>query len=427
MSVIEQASLDDRLTALIESRPEAIANPYPLYHELLEESPVHRLGPTVIVSRYDDVKLAIREFQRMSVQAYRVGSRAMEIRSRLAPDEARAFDEVSAFEAMYISRSDGDVHQELRDIAMRPFGPRRIGEMRATIVGYLDELFEELLAGGADVVDLVPTVMMRLPVMVICTLLNVPLKDAPTIKDWSGRIGKNRGGVVVPDLLDAHAAMSDFRTYVQDIVDNNRRHPDRTDLVAAFMGAEGESRLSAEELAAQFVVLLFAGSDTTNALMANGLLALAERPDQWQALCQDPGLVKETVEELLRWVSPVQFLWRVTTAPMELGGVEVPPDTTVMPIVAAANRDPRAFADPDAVDIRRHGPNPHITFGYGPHFCLGNALARMESEIFFSTMARRFPDMELAVDPNQLEWYGNAMFRTVRSLPISLGRDRGGA
>jgi hypothetical protein len=108
MSVIEQASLDDRLTALIESRPEAIANPYPLYHELLEESPVHRLGPTVIVSRYDDVKLAIREFQRMSVQAYRVGSRAMEIRSRLAPDEARAFDEVSAFEAMYISRSEGE-------------------------------------------------------------------------------------------------------------------------------------------------------------------------------------------------------------------------------------------------------------------------------------------------------------------------------
>ncbi len=225
MSVIEQASLDDRLTALIESRPEAIADPYPLYHELLESSPVHQLGPTVVLSRYDDVKLAVREVQRMSSQAYRVGSRANEIRGRLGVEETRAFDEVSAFEAMYISRADGDFHQQLRDIAMRPFGPRRIIEMRSTIVSYLDDLFEEALADGADVVDLVPTVMMRLPVMVICTLLNVPLSDASTIKAWSGRIGKNRGGGRGPDLLDAHAAMSDFRGYVQEILDNNRRHP----------------------------------------------------------------------------------------------------------------------------------------------------------------------------------------------------------
>jgi cytochrome P450 len=423
MSVVEQASLDDRLTALIESRPEAITNPYPLYHELLEQSPVHQLGPTAVVSRHAEVKLAVREFQRMSSQAYRVGSRAKEIRSHLGPDGADAFDEVSAFEAMYISRADGDFHQELRDISMRPFGPRRIGAMRATIEKYLDDLLAEALADGAEVVELVSTVMMRLPVMVICTLLNVPLSDAATIKAWSGRIGKNRGGVVVEDLLDAHAAMTDFRAYVQEILDNNRRHPGTSDLVAAFMGAEGEERLTAEQLTAQFVVLLFAGSDTTNALMANGLLAFAERPDQWRAIVEDPSLVKNAVEELLRWVSPVQFLWRVTVEPMEFSGVEIPPNTTVMPIIAAANRDPRVFSDPDALDIRRDA-GAHITFGYGPHFCLGNALARMESEIFFSTMARRFPDLQLAVDPADLTWQGNAMFRTVRELPIALGADR---
>ncbi len=425
MSVIETAPLDQRLTALVESRPEAIVDPYPLYHELLETSPVHRLGPTVVLSRYDDVKLAIREVKRMSSQAYRVGSRATEIRSRLGEDQARAFDEIAAFEAMYISRADGGVHQELRDIAMRPFGPRRIVELRATIVRYLDELLAEAVADGAEVVDLVSTVMMKLPVMVICTLLNVPLGDAPTIKAWSGRIGKNRGGVVASDLMDAHAAMRDFRGYVQEIVDHHRRAPGSTDLVAAFMGAEGEARLTAEQLAAQFVVLLFAGSDTTNALMANGLLALAQRPDQWRAICAEPALVEPAVEELLRWVSPVQFLWRVTTAPMEFGGVELDAGTTVMPIVAAANRDPRVFSDPDALDVRRRDLEPHITFGYGPHFCLGNALARMESEIFFSTIARRFPDLEMTVDPSELEWYGNAMFRTIRALPLALGRDRG--
>jgi cytochrome P450 len=427
MSVIEQASLDDRLTALLESRPDAIADPYPVYHELLERSPVHQLGPSVVLTRYDDVKLAIREPRRMSSQAYRVGSRAKQLRARLSADEVTAFDEVAAFEMMYISRADGEVHQELRDIAMRPFGPRRIVELRATIVKYLNELLSEALRDGPETVDLVPSVMMRLPVMVICTLLNVPLSDAPMIKAWSGRIGKNRGGAVVADLMDAHAAMTDFRAYVQEILDDSRRHPDSTDLVAAFMGAEDEARLSAEQLTAQFVVLLFAGSDTTNALLANGLLALIHRPDEWRALCEDPSLVKPAVEELLRWVSPVQFLWRVTTAPMVFGGVEIPADTTVMPVLAAANRDPRVFTDPDAVDLRRVGASAHITFGYGPHFCLGNALARMESEIFFSTIARRFPDLEPAADPSELVWHGNAMFRTVKQLPVTLGRDRGGA
>jgi cytochrome P450 len=424
MPVLEQASLDDRLTALIESRREAITDPYPLYHELLEESPIHQLGPTVVVSRYEDVKAAVREFSRMSSQAYRVGSRAQEILSRLGPEEASAWGDVAAFEAMYISRSDGDVHGRLRDIAMRPFGVRRVAGLRATIAQYLDELLAATLDDGGETVDLVATVMQRLPVMVICTLLNVPLEDASTIKGWSGRIGKNRGGVIAADLMDAHAAMGEFRGYVQEIIDNNRRDPQSTDLVAAFMGAAGEDRLSADELMAQFVVLLFAGSDTTNALLANGMLALAERPDQWSALCEDPERVAATVEELLRWVSPVQFLWRVTTAPMVLGGVEIPADTTVMPVVAAANRDPRMFEDPDRLDILRQ-PNHHITFGYGPHFCLGNALARMESEIFFATMARRFPDLQLAVDPSELEWTGNAMFRTVASLPVVLGPDRG--
>jgi cytochrome P450 len=427
MSVLEQSSLDERLAALIESRPEAIIDPYPLFHELLEDAPVHHLGPTVVLSRYDDVKRAVREFERMSTQAYRVGSRAKQILAGLSPDQADAFHGVSDFEMMYISRSDGNIHGRLRDIAMRPFGVRRMTEMRTTVRTYLDALIDDALqTADGDVIDMVSAITQQLPVMVICTLLNVPLEDAPRIKAWSGRIGKNRGGVVVADLMDAHAALAEFREYVYEILDNNRRNPQATDLVTAFMGAEGDDRLSADELMAQFVVLLFAGSDTTNALMANGLLALLERPDQWQQLVAEPDAAKDAVEELLRWVSPVQFLWRVTVEAMTFGGVEIPPDTTVMPVVAAANRDPRVFSDPDAIDIRRR-PREHITFGYGPHFCLGNVLARMEGEIFFSTVARRFPEIALAVDPGELEWYGNAMFRTTRTLPVALGPDRNAA
>jgi len=421
MPVLDRPSLDDRLSALIASRPEAIADPYPLFHELLERSPVHRLGPTVVLSRYDDVKLAVREFQRMSSQAYRVGSRAEQILAGLRPEQAHAFHGVADFEMMYISRSDGSVHGRLRDIAMRPFGVRRVDKMRDTIQRYLDDLIEEALAGSHDgAVDVVRAITQRLPVMVICTLLNVPLDDAPMIKGWSSRIGKNRGGVVVEDLMDAHAALTEFRGYVQGIIDHNRRHPEATDLVTAFMGAAGQDRLSADELMAQFVVLLFAGSDTTNALMANGLLALLQRPDQWSQLIADPGLARDAVEELMRWVSPVQFLWRVTVQTMTFGDSEIPPGTTVMPILAAANRDPALFATPDEIDVRRR-PKDHLAFGYGPHFCLGNVLARMEAETFFQTLARRFPTVALAGDPSELEWVGNAMFRTVRTLPVVLG------
>jgi cytochrome P450 len=426
MSVVERPSLDDRVSALIASRPEAIADPYPLFAELLEDSPVHHLGHTVVLSRYDDVKLAVREFQRMSSQAYRVGSRAEQILAGLEPEQAEAFHGVSDFEMMYISRSDGSMHGRLRDIAMRPFGVRRVDKLRAMIDSYLDGLIEEALAGAHDgTVDVVQTITQRLPVMMICTLLNVPLEDAPIIKGWSGRIGKNRGGVVVEDLMDAHAALLEFREYVQGIIDDNRRRPDATDLVTAFMGAAGEDRLSADELMAQFVVLLFAGSDTTNALMANGLLALLERPDQWSQLVADPGLVPDAVEELMRWVSPVQFLWRVTVDTMTFGDTEIGPGTTVMPVVAAANRDPRVFATPDEIDVRRR-PKDHLAFGYGPHFCLGNVLARMEGEALFSTLARRFPTLALAGDPSDLEWVGNAMFRTVRTLPIVFGADHAG-
>jgi cytochrome P450 len=426
MSVVERPSLDDRVSALIASRPEAIADPYPLFAELLEDSPVHHLGHTVVLTRYDDVKLAVREFERMSSQAYRVGSRAEQILAGLNPEQAEAFHGVSNFEMMYISRSDGSMHGRLRDIAMRPFGVRRVDHLRATIDRYLDELIEEALAGAHDgIVDVVQAITQRLPVMMICTLLNVPLEDAPIIKGWSGRIGKNRGGVVVDDLMDAHAALTEFREYVQGILDNNRRNPDATDLVTAFMGAAGEDRLSADELMAQFVVLLFAGSDTTNALMANGLLALLQRPDQWSQLVADPGAARDAVDELMRWVSPVQFLWRVTVDTMTFGDTELGPGTTVMPVVAAANRDPRVFAAPDEIDVRRR-PKDHLAFGYGPHFCLGNVLARMEGEAFFSTLARRFPTLALAADPSDLEWVGNAMFRTVRTLPIVFGADRAG-
>jgi cytochrome P450 len=400
--------LDEQLTALITSDPEAVADPFPLYHRLLDESPVHRWGPTTVVSRYADVRVIAGDAVAFSNRAYSVGSRAASIRAALSDDDARAFDEVSAFEAMYISRADGDQHARLRAIAHRAFTPRRMAELEATTQRFTDELLASMQERGEA--DFVAAVSSRLPVMMINSLLNVPLEDVGLIKGWSARIGKNRGGAVTADLLDAHAALGEFRAYVADIVDHHRRHPDSTDLVSALMGAADEERLTEDELLATMVVLL----------LGNGLHALLTHREQWEALCSDPdGRIAGVVEELARYVSPVQTTWRVTTRDVELGGTTIDEGQTVLVLIGAANRDPAQFDDPDRLDVART-PNRHIGFFFGAHFCLGAALARLEGATVLGTLARRFPDLALTGPPGGYEWRGNIQFRTIAELPVAL-------
>jgi cytochrome P450 len=415
------APLDHELQALIESRPEAIVNPWPLYRRLLEEAPVYEFGPSTILSRHADVRAASRDAVGFSNKAYSVGSRAQAVRSRLSESEATVFDEVAEFEAMYISRSDGDQHERLRDIAHRAFAPRRIAELSSNIQGYTDDLLDEMIREGND--DLVTALSVRLPVMVICSLLDVPQSDVPFIKALSGRIGKNRGGTVTADLIDAHAALAEFRDYVSEIVEHHQRGSVHTELVEALMGAEHGDRLTKEELLAMIVVLLFAGSDTTSALIANGMYDLLVREPQWKLLCSDQARVPSAVEELMRYTSPVQFTWRVTTGDIKVNDVEIDAGRTVILLIAAANRDGDLFDRPDELDITRE-PNHHIGFLFGPHFCLGASLARLEAQTVFGTLSRRFPDMQLK-EFGDLPWRGNAMFRNLARLPVELGRDRG--
>jgi cytochrome P450 len=184
---------------------------------------------------------------------------------------------------------------------------------------------------------------------------------------------------------------------------------------------EGD-RLADQELTAMFVILLFAGHETTTNLIGNGLVELMRHRDQWERLCADPSLVPAAVEELLRWVTPVQWLGRVATEPFELEGVQIEAGQTVFPILAAANRDPAAFRNPERLDISRPDAKNHLALGFGPHFCIGNALARLEGTVAFATLARRFPGLELADE--HLGWRGNAMLRGLEALPVRLGPER---
>ncbi len=414
--------LDAELTRLIQSDPDAVGNPYPLYHELLERARVHQWGPTVVLSSFADVKATVRNTTAFSNRALSVGSRADAILAGLSPSEAAIFREISAFESMYISRADGELHARLRAIAHRAFTPRKMAELDRLTAQYTDELLERFLESGET--DMVRGLFSRLPAMMIMSLLNVPLTDLDLIKGWTARIGKNRGGAVVADMLDAHAALGEFREYVGEIVEHHKRDPAATNLVSALMGASGDARLSADELLATMVVLLFAGTDTTTALLGNGLHALLSERDQWELLCGDPDqYLSAGIEELLRFITPVQTTWRLTTGPVTIDETDVEGGSTALLLLGAANRDPRAFEDPDRLDITR-SPNQHLALGFGPHFCIGSSLARLETRTMLGALALRFPDMQLR-DNAPAAFGGNIQFRTISSLHVDLGADRG--
>ncbi|MCR5879586.1 cytochrome P450 [Phenylobacterium sp. J367] len=176
------------------------------------------------------------------------------------------------------------------------------------------------------------------------------------------------------------------------------------------------------ELCAMFVVLLFAGHETTTNLIGTGLLSLLQHRDQWDLLCAEPDLMRPAVEELVRYVSPVQYLGRHMVAPVEIEGIRLEAGDSVLLMIAAANRDPEVFDDPDRLNIRREGGQFHLGFGMGAHVCLGSHLARMEAVSAFRALSARYPDLSLArVD---LAWRGNAKLRSLAALPVHLGAAR---
>jgi cytochrome P450 PksS len=191
-----------------------------------------------------------------------------------------------------------------------------------------------------------------------------------------------------------------------------------------LLDASQGDKLTEQELVGTYVLLLFAGHETTANLFGNGLVALMQHRDQWERLCQDRSLAPTATEELLRYDAPTQFFAKRAAADEELLGTRIPAGTTIYVGNAAANRDPLAFAEPDDLDLARR-PNDHLSLGKGAHFCLGAPVARLEGRIVLSALARRFPDITLAVDAGDLEWKRHVVLRGLKSLPVHPGRDRG--
>jgi cytochrome P450 len=417
-------ALAPELGALLASDPEAMRDPHPLFGELREAGPVLSFGPMVLITRHADVRDACRDAERLSNRTF-LGSRAEDALSRMTAEQRDAYRVVSEFESRYVSRSDGEDHARRRRLMQRAFTPRRINALRARIeaiaAGLLDDLAAERGGSGApDREAELISFAWRLPLMVVAELLEIPAEDLDAIHGWSAAIGRNRRGVDPVALLGALDAITAMKEYIGDRLPGLTATDGESALLAELLEAHAGDRLSVEELTAMFVILLFAGHETTTGLIAGGVVELLRHPDQWRWLAADPGgRAPAAVEELLRFVSPVQWTWRLAASDYRCGDSAIAAGTTVALMLAGANRDPSVFAGPGELDLGREDAGRHLAFGLGPHFCIGNALARLEAEVAFRVLAERFPRMSLACDPSQLRWQGNAMLRQLASLRVT--------
>jgi len=304
----------------------------------------------------------------------------------------------------------------LRRIASRAFTARRMEQLRDSIQRHVDDLIDEMLAKPDH--DMRTDLANRLPVRVIIDLIGVPQEDRDQIFEWSNAIAR-LFSLDEDSLTAADQAIDAFREYVGRTVDRVRRTGEGPDLAKVMLESRDNEALTEDELVAMYLLILFGGSETTTNLLGNGFLALQRNREQWDMLVADQSLLRPAIEEMLRYDSPHHYLPRVVEEDFELHGTHLRKGQTVIVIQASANRDPRHFDNPDVFDITRSNMGDHLSFAYGPHFCLGAALARLEGEIMFSTLLTRFPNAQLLdFEPS---YSGSAMLRAIQALPTDFG------
>ncbi len=390
--------------------PEVLANPYPLYHRLRSQDPVH-WDPYLhawVVTRYDDVITVLTRFS-----AARAPS--PEYFEALGAPEVSPIAKVMVKQMLFM---DAPAHTRLRKLAGPAFLPARVRAMSEHIQEIADRLIDAVLARGDGRMDLLADFAEPLPAIVTAEMLGVPVEDHVRLKVWSATFAEMLGNFQHnPDRLGGVLrAVEGLTTYFQDAVREQRQRP-RDGLVHALMTSEVDGdRLTDDEIVANCIVTMVGGLETTTNLITNGMLSLLRNPDQLARLRADPGLLPVAVEELLRYESPSQHTGRLAPDDVVLGGKHIRKRQAVIAVMAAGNRDPERFPDPDRLDFDRPD-NRHLAFGWGAHFCFGAPLARLEGQIAFETLLRRFPVLELTGAP--LVWRENLGLRGLKSLPLT--------
>ena len=389
--------------------PEFLKDPYPFYHLLRAQKPIHwfPLGFWV-ASRHADINLVLKD--------KRFGKRYVQrMTGRYGPEIMD--NPLYAMMSRWMLTQDPPDHTRLRGLVVKAFTARRVEEMRPRIQQLVDALIDAVADKGE--MDLIQDFAHPLPTNVICDMLGIPEQDRPQFTE-SSRISARM--IDPTPMSEAEMATSKETTdalvaYFEKLFELRRREPgdDLTTLLVQVEDA-GE-RLSEDELIANIILLFGAGHETTVNLIGNGLLALHRNPDQPARLKADPSLIPNAVEELLRFDSSVQMTTRTALVDLELGGTKIKEGEAVLCLLGAANRDPEIYEDPDRLDVGRPDIQPS-SFGGGIHYCLGAQLARIEAEIALATLFRRLPDLEVhGLDAPQ--WRPTFTLRGLTTLPAT--------
>lgn len=380
-------------------------DPYALFAEARRSYPVyaHEGFPVLSVFRHADVQAILRDPATWS--------------SVFPPPPGFTADDLPPS----MLGSDPPMHTRLRGLVNQAFTPRIIRRLESRMTALAEELVDAALA--ARRVDLVHALTYPLPVTIIAEMIGVPAEDRAQFKDWSDKAVENLGvvflGPLPPErIAEQRRLIGEMNDYFARLADERRARP-TDDLLSGLVAAEVEgSRLSFRELLAMLVLLLVAGNETTTTLIGNAVLELLDHPDAMAAVRANPALLPTAVDEVLRFSSPIQMDPRRATRTVEVAGHRVEEGQIVLGWLGSANRDEAVFDRPDVFDVAR-ADNHHLAFGFGPHYCLGANLARLEAQVAVGALLARTSRIA-RTDDGPLPLHPSFVFRAVTRLPVEL-------
>jgi cytochrome P450 len=390
--------------------PAVHADPFPFYRRLREEAPVmwDPFMHTWVVTRYEDVHFVLKEFSADRTP----DPKKMEA---LGLPSLGPVADLMARQMLFLDAPD---HTRLRKLCMSAFTPRRVDAMEDKVREIAHDLIDKAVQGGEC--ELIADFAEPFPAIVTAGLLGVPLEDHRQLKAWSATFAEMLGNFQHnPDRVrDVLKCVADMTGYFRDAVREQERNP-HDGLIRSLMDAEVDGqRLSEDEVIANTIVTMVGGQETTTNLIGNGILTLTRQPDKMAQLRAHPEIIESAVEELLRYETPSQHTARIVKQDTEIGGKLMKKGEAVMAVMAAGNRDPERFPNPDELDLTRTD-NRHLAFGWAAHFCFGAALARMEARISYLALLARMEDIRVAEPESKLEWRTNSGLRGLSALPLA--------
>lgn len=392
------------------------ANPYPTYHRLRSEEPVHlNFAGEWVLTRYADVKMVLGD-RRFATD--KIPERIQE-KNQYVQHKGKNFNTLVTTARKWLLFIDPPEHTRLRQMVNKAFFLKTVERIRPQIQMTLDELIGKVRDTGK--IDIIADIAAPLPVIIISKILGLPAEDYHDLKYWADELFLVFEPLMsLEDYERLNQIAIEFTQYLRRIIIERLNHP-QEDLISALVTARVEQgqqlTQDAENDLLSFCTALFsAGEETTVNLIGNGMLALLSHPDQMEKLRREPAIIQSAVEELLRYDSPVQLIARTATEDVLVGDKTIHAGDRIVVSLGAANRDPIEFPDPDILDLTR-SENHHFAFGDGIHVCIGAALARAQGQIAISTLIQQLPNLKLNTD--KLEWLENIVVRGLKALPVT--------